>query len=621
MKYHDGRLDGTYVLSELVHYRTYPAVKSNHKKETRNEVIRRVEAMHQTKFPWYSDEIAEAFKPVYSGHALPSMRSMQFGGYPIFRSNARMYNCAYAPLTEWKDFADLFWLLLNGVGVGYSVQQRHISQLPYIWGFDGSEEFVVEDSKEGWADAVLHVLYNPLVKIDATKVRARGEILSTGGVASGPEPLLQALGNIKEVLLRAEGQLRPIEAFDIMCYLADVVVVGAVRRAATIAQFDPDDLEMLTAKSGDWYDEHPHRMRANISAVVLRNDTSTLARALEHTFASGAGEPGVLLTNNTDWGFNPCAEISLRPRGFCNLTETNVAACRDEEEFLMAIKTAAIIGTLQASYTEFDYIHPDWRKNAEEEALLGVSMTGQAQNWGLLSADLLQAGARAVREENQLWAEMLDIKPAARSTTVKPAGNSSAWLGTTSGIHAAHADFFLRRVRVDRKDNLGSYLIENYGEDEPESGSFIERDKFNSENIVVTMPIKMAGAIKRGEESAVDLLERAKHVYVNWVLPGHLEGENTHNVSLTVSYKPEEQDEIQAWMLANSDYWAGVALLPYDGGGYIQAPFEEITSQEYYRWLDLIPQDLDLADIEYYGATDMRAMEMACAGPNGCEVT
>lgn len=582
--------------------------------------------MHQTKFPWLESEIERAFKSVYRGLAVPSMRSTQFAGIPIFRSNARIYNCAFAPLTCWKDFADLFWLLLNGVGAGYSVKWRHIDQLPKVSaGYQST--FIVPDTKEGWADAVLFTLENPQLEADTSQVRPRGAPLSTGGVASGPEPLLQALANIKKILRQADGrQLRPIEAFDIMCYLADVVVVGAVRRAATIAQFDFYDTEMLQAKSGKWYISDPQRARANISAALERDLVSDspemIGEVLNYTFKSGAGEPGILLTGHPDWGFNPCAEIFLRPRGFCNLTEINIAACETPDDFLCAAWDAAVIGTLQASYIDFEYLHPDWRKNAEEEALLGVSMTGQAMRWNMLTDSLLREGAQTVLEANTEWARMLDINPAARTTTVKPSGNTSAWLGSiTSGIHAAHSDYFLRRVRVDRKDDLGRHLIQTFGEESPESDSFIEADKHNPENIVVTIPVQMSEAIKREEETALSLLERAKHIYTNWVLPGHIKGAGTHNVSLTVNFKPEEQEDITTWMIENRDYWSGISLLPYDGGTYVQAPFEEITREEYYQWLDKLPQDIELDIVYKDGYVDSRVQELACSGVNGCEVT
>jgi ribonucleoside-diphosphate reductase alpha chain len=551
------------------------------------------------------------------------MRTLQFAGMPIFRSNARAFNCSYAALTTWKDFSDLFWLMMNGVGTGYSVQQHHIDQLPVV--AEGNDGIVtLPDTKEGWADGLFYLLGNPKVKFDLSLIRPKGSPISSGGTASGPEPLAAAYEQIRGVLQNATGRrLRPVEAFDIMCYIADVVVVGGVRRAATICLFDASDKEMLTAKMGTWWDENPQRARANISAVVYRDGTErdVIEEVLDNTFHNETGEPGIFLTNDKDLGTNPCSEISLRDHGLCNLSEVNVAACETEEEFLAAVESAAILGTLQASYTYFSYIQESWRQNNEEEALLGISLTGQAQNWELLTAETLQKGARRAIEVNEEWAEKLEINPAKRVTTTKPSGSTSAWWGTTSGIHAAHAPYYLRRVRVDRKDAFGKYLIDTFGEEPANSGSFIESDEWAPENIIVSIPISMEGAILRNEESAVDLMNRAQHIYNNWIVPGHVKGENTHNVSLTVNYHPHEEDEIRDWMTTNVGSWAGISLLPYDGGSYSQAPFEAISQEQYEEWLTKIPMGVDFGSIDFSDSSDNRLGEVACAGPNGCEIT
>ncbi len=511
---------------------------------------------------------------------------------------------------------------MNGVGTGYSVQSHHVEQLPVI--SNGNSGIVtLPDTKEGWADGLYYLLTNRKVKFDLSKIRPKGSAISTGGTASGPEPLAAAYENIRSVLDGAVGrQLTPLEAFDIMCYVADVVVVGGVRRAATIALFDKDDTEMLTAKSGAWWMENPQRARANISAVVDRNKAEhkeTISAILEQTFSNGTGEPGIFLTNDIDMGSNPCMEVALRDHGFCNLTEINAEACKTREEFLNAVESATTIGTLQASYTNFTYLQPEWRKNAEEDALLGVSITGQAANWNLLDEDTLRAGANLSKNVNERIAEKIEINPAARITTTKPSGSTSSWWGTTSGIHAAHAPFYLRRIRVDRKDAFGQYLIETFGESSPNSGSFIELDEFSKENIIVTIPMQMKNAILREEESAIELMERAKHIYRNWIENGHVRGENTHNVSLTVSYKPEEMEAVKAWMVENSDAWTGISLLPYDGGSYTQTPFEEISEFEYHQWLRKIPTSVDFGAINYGGTSDERLGEIACAG-GACEI-
>ena len=622
---YDG-LDGRQILGDLVHYRTYAAVKEDGTKETREEVISRVEGMHKKRFPELADEIESVFYSVKSGKAVPSMRTMQFGGEAIERSHARSYNCAYSALTSWKDFADLFWLLMNGVGVGYSVQRHHVEQLPWIGQNFPSRDgdvFVVEDSREGWADGLVALLERPFTSFDTSLVRPKGALLSTGGTASGPESLLEMYGKVRIILLNAVGRkLTPLECFDIMCHVSDLVVVGGVRRAATIALFDADNQEMLTAKHGDWWVSNPQRARANISAVLERQDPDfepKLRHILDMCFESHCGEPGISLTNDKDYGFNPCHEIALKDKQLCNLTEVNVAACENSTDFYEAVLAATKLGTLQAAYTDFTYLQPQWKKNCEEERLLGVSMTGQAQNWDLLTEDVLYNGAMVANVANKLLANRLGIAPAARVTTTKPSGNTSAWWGTSSGIHAAHSPYYLRRMRVDRKDAFGKYLIWVYGENEANSGSFIETDAESPENIIVTVPINMTGAIVREGESALELLERAKRIYSYWVLPGHRSGPNTHNVSLTVSYRPEETEEIADWMVENRNYWAGVSLLPYDGGRYVQAPFEEISEEEYREWVEKVPSAVDFSNINFGGIIDERLGELACTG-GSCEV-
>ncbi len=616
--------DGRQILGDLVHYRTYAAVKEDGRKENRGEVISRVREMHQRRFPDLAEEIAKAFEEVDEGRVVPSMRTMQFGGSPVEKSNARSYNCAFAALTTWKDFSDLFWLLMNGVGVGYSVQSHHVNQLPKIRKPSYHRSvYDVPDSSEGWADGLAVLLENPFVMFDTSQVRPKGAPLSTGGTASGPESLVEMYEKVRVVLLNAlDRKLSPLECFDIMCHVSDLVVVGGVRRAATIALFDADDEEMLTSKHGKWWKTNSQRARANISAVLVRDDPDfepKLRNILDKCFESHCGEPGISLTNDRDWGFNPCHEIALRDGQLCNLTEINAAACQTEAQFLRACKSAAVIGTLQASYTDFDYLAPKWKKNCEEEALLGISMTGQAQNWELLTEELCDRGERFARAMNERWSKLIGINRAARLTTTKPSGNTSAWWGTSSGIHAAHSPFFLRRMRVDRKDAFGKYLIWLYGEAEAESNSFVESDATNPEDIIVTVPVHMPDAIYREDESAVDLLERAKHIYQHWVKPGHRSGANTHNVSLTVTYRPEEQEAVADWMSENREYWAGISLLPYDGGRYIQSPFEEITEEEFVAWLDKVPAAVDFSAIDFRGQSDERLGELACTG-GACEV-
>lgn len=374
-----------------------------------------------------------------------------------------------------------------------------------------------------------------------------------------------------------------------------------------ISLFDCDDNEMLSAKSGMWWEYAPQRARANNSALILRDENvaKNIRRVMQFMYDSGAGEPGIALTNNLDMGGNPCFEIALNDGQLCNLTEVNVAACNNVEEFLHAVEQATLIGTLQASYTSFEYLQPKWRETCEREALLGVSLTGQAQKWTELESWLKHPRLRTcVQDTNRQIAELIGINPSARITTTKPSGTTSAWLGTTSGIHAAHSNYYIRRVRVDISDPIAKLV---------KDCAFVEPDVFNPENLVVSIPIASPDAITRKEESAIDLMERAKYIHTHWISIGHIEGDNTHNVSLTVSYTPEEKEKIIEWLIENNKSWAGISFLPYDGGTYRQAPFEEITEDCY----SLLRRAFDLPDLSeanYINTLDERLGELACAG-------
>ncbi|KAH7821306.1 ribonucleoside-triphosphate reductase [Monocercomonoides exilis] len=453
-------------MSEIVFYRTYAQTLSSGRKETFEETVQRVENMHINKFPEHFFEIHQAMNFVREKKVVPSMRSMQYAGRAIELSNARMYNCSFTNIENFRDFADILFLLCCGCGCGYSVQKRHVSKLPAIK--QGHEElFIIPDTKEGWAESVVHLLENPEVQFDYSKIRPRGAQLSTGGTASGPETLELMHENLRTIVKGAIGRkLKPLEVHDILCQIGDLIVSGGSRRSALISLFDVDDEEMMNCKAGwEWFNTHPHRARANNSAVLLRSSPTfmnDLKMCVRKCFENGTGEPGVFLTNDPDYGTNPCAEISLRSKQMCNLTEVNVAACKTKKEFIEAVEAAAALGTLQATYTNFEFIQPEWKKNCEEEALLGVSLTGLAQNWELISADggaTLEEAAQRAKEVNAEWAKRLGINPAARIGCVKPSGTTSALLGTTSGIHAAHAPYYLRRVRIESNSPITAYLL------------------------------------------------------------------------------------------------------------------------------------------------------------------
>lgn len=991
------------LLAEIVRLRTYAAKKPDGTKETHEQTVERCIAMHVKKFPQFEINIREAFEFVKNKKVVPSMRSLQFSGQAIEKENIRQYNCSFLNITCFKDFADTLYLLACGSGVGYSVQDRHVSQLPEI-SLGSSNLMIIGDSKESWADSVLELLNNVQMSFDYSHIRPNGAPLSSGGTASGPEPLIECHSNMRKILFAARGRkLTSVEVSDLICHIAMCIVSGGVRRclpfdslihttrgmipidqvkvgdtvqtskgyskvtdvfeqgvqttikvvtdagvlectpnhkvavidgfnsykwvaagsltegdrlvysnvslqvdtksklpectytvsahattlktlivpeldaelswllgylqgngyvavhehgggkrngivsavipldaperlsklekcmsrfglsivtkdgdgackivsvssvmladylqkhlkiaktsmavpryifeskedvrasfvcglfdadgaannrpvhissvypeylseiqklcaslgipsyvklnrpakgvwkdlyhlcfkssgrhhltrylelygtkrisevtkgqraysykstelpeyafpkklnisvdnigvdslefvpvkvlqvgsgrtvptfdlevadvhefycegflvhnSALINLFDADNEDMLTYKSGNWWENNPQRGKANVSAILHRQDmefVSKFKNIMEKCYASNCGEPGISLTNDYDWGFNPCHEIALRSYSACNLTEVNVAAVYTQEDFLNAVVAATFIGTLQASYTNFNYVSDKFKKNCDEEALLGVSFTGQAENWGILNEDSLRLASIASKETNLRWAEHLGINPAARIGCVKPSGSTSAVLGTTSGIHAAHAPFYLRRVRIAKTDPISQYLT-------AEASGLIEQDVFDNYSNVVTVPVKKDGAIQRGEERAIDTLERMKHISENWIKSTHNYGSNTHNVSLTVNYKESEKSEVVEWMLRNSDSYSGISLLPFSGSTYTQAPFEEITEEVYNEWVKKVPTSLDLSKINYGDRLDERAGESACSG-GSCEI-
>lgn len=608
---------GSRFLSELVLNRTYAATKPDGYKESAEEVIDRVLNHHIENYPQFKNEILSLREPLLNKQVVPAMRWLQFAGKGISKDHVKGFNCSYTTVESFRDFAEIFYILMCGTGVGYSVRRRHVDRLPVIKS-GHVDRFAINDSKEGWADSVKELLTNPNASFDYSLIRPAGAPLSTGGTASGPEPLRDTHEKIRSILRNAvDRKLTSLEVHDIVCIISDAVVVGGVRRAALISIFDPDDEEMLRCKHGNWWETAPWRARANNSAALLRGNPHSqqqFQRIMQACHDSNAGEPGIFWTDDEDWGTNPCAEIALRPRQFCNLSEVNVAACKTPHELLEAIKAATILGTLQASYTNFSYLHPRWRENTNEEALLGVSLTGLAENWGLVNqGKLLRYLSHYMKSINRKWAPLIGVNPAARIGCVKPSGTASAYLGTTSGIHAAHSPHYLRRVRIDSTHPVAEHLLKVLPKE------FIEKDNFSSTNLVVTIPVQAAKAINREQESALELLERAKYIQENWIQSSHRSGKNTHNVSLTVSYKPEEWKDVVKWMWENKDYYAGISLLPHSDHVYQQAPFEAISKEEFTRLSKKFPK-VDFSKVNYSSHADDRKAEAACQA-GSCELT
>lgn len=929
------------LLSDIAAFRTYAKYLPNFgRRESLEETINRDLMMQLERFPKLSRDIMKAFQKVHELKIMPSMRGLQFAGDAILKNNVRQYNCSYTPIDHVKTFSEILFLLLSGVGVGYSVQKTHISKLPRI-GIPREEgRFIIHDSIVGWAqavDALMDGYFNNSIRpiFDFTAIRPKGSYLvTTGAKAPGPEPLKYMLQVVEGKLKAATGRkLKPIEVHDIVCLISDCVLAGGIRRAALISLFDRDDSEMLKAKSGDWWVKHPYRARANNSAILPRNEV-TKEEFLEIFKAcqdSGAGEPGFSWTSNPEWGFNPCVtgdteiltkagycridslvdqkveiwngfewsevtpkitgtnqkiltitfsdgrilnctpyhkfhiakdykggteiveardlesgmklikhefpvveggveyehaytqgfisaegmdnykfcwiygpkksalsrltggqltswnetydrgyytikhtplpksfvpfnwsvkskldwlsglidgdgvelkegglqltsvdrrflsnvqqllstlgvqskvtlmaksgmrslpdgngnnrefycqdtyrilvgavqmqtlkklglnctrmkfdktpnrdasqfvtvvdvtengeaekvycfnepkrhlgifggvitgqchEISLQPNQFCNLTTINQTGILNEKDFLDRVYSATLLGTLQASYTDFPFLRDKWRIVTENEALIGCSFTGIADSGGIVTPDLLQKGAALCKEVNEKYAKKIGINPASRLTAIKPEGTSSTVLGSSSGIHARHSQYYLRRIRINKNDALASYLMSVVPE-------LVEDDVTSSNGIVVTIPQESPkNAILRENETALDLFDRALMYNKNWVAPGHRSGDNMNNVSCTISVRDHEWKDLAEVMWDNRHMYSGISLLPFDGGSYKQAPFESCT-QEKYEELSKLVKEIDLKQVKEDDDNTNRMEQIACAG-GVCEIS
>ena len=620
------------ILSDItVHMKYARFSPEKQRRETWTEIVERNKSMHVTKFNLlynnnieFKNMLDNTYNLIHQKKVLPSMRSMQFGGKAIEVSNNRVYNCAFMPIDSINAFSEAMFLLLGGTGVGYSVQYTNVNKLPIKQEMQDMIpiKYEIPDNIEGWADAVkigvLSQLYGFSLDFDYGLIRPKGAILKTsGGRAPGHEPLKLCLEEIQKVLESVEvgERMSSLNAHDIMCYLADAVLSGGIRRAAMISLFDKDDEEMLLSKWSEGEDgfwtENPQRMRAN-NSVVLDRETVTKAdfeKVWSVARDNNSGEPGFYFTNDTTWGTNPCCEIALRPHQFCNLTEINVSDVQDKIDLAERVTAATFLGTLQASYTDFHYLRDEWKTTTEKDALVGVSMTGIASG-KILEHDLVEM-SELVKSVNKKCADMIGINSAARTTCVKPAGTTSLTLGTSSGIHAWHNEYYIRRLRVKKNEPIYSYLYINHPD-------LIEDDTFDSDGAVISVP-QMApnGSILR-TESSLDLLNRVKKFSQEWIKPGHIDGINTHNVSATVSVRPDEWDEVSNWMWQNRDEYNGIAVLPYNGGGYEQAPFEDCTEETYHKMYQTL-RSIDLTQIwEEEDQTSLQG-EVACAG-GVCEI-
>jgi ribonucleoside-diphosphate reductase alpha chain len=654
------------ILSDITIFNKYAKyVPEKQRRETWDELVTRNLEMHIKKYPDIRGEIINAYKYVYDRKVLPSMRSLQFGGAPIELANNRMFNCAFTTAEHPAIFSETMFNLLGGSGVGFSVQSRHVSQLPKIVGpSEKQRRFLVGDSIEGWADAVkvlikAYTLGKSDPVFDFRDIRPKGSrLITSGGKAPGPDPLRICLDKLRSVLNQSVGrQLKPIEVHDMICHIADAVLSGGIRRAALISLFDKDDMDMLSAKgqlvvddweftlSNDmyfgwvyyktqrvdlvlspkeyedliasskvtWYHLEPQRGRANNSAVLKRGEVTeqewfALWKKVEN---SGSGEPGVFWTNDYDMGTNPCAEIALNPNQYCNLVETNASDITTQEELNARVKAATLIGTLQAGYTDFHYLRNIWKETTEREALLGVSMTGIGS--GTVLHLNLEEAAKVCVEENKRVATLIGINSSARITTVKPAGTTSLVLGSSSGVHAWHNDYYIRRMRVGKNEPLYAYM-------KAKVPALIEDCYFKPHlEAVMSFPQKAPDNAIYRTESFKDTLERVKRFNLEWIDNGHVYGNNKHNVSCTISLKADEWEEAGKWMWENKDNYTGISVLPYDGGTYIQAPFED-CSKETFEELFQHLESIDLTLVKEDEDLTTTKENLACAG-GFCEVT
>ena len=630
------------IYAEFIHKSRYARWREeDNRRESWDETVARLIEYYtiQSKLPDTAETAAvmgRLHSAILNLEVMPSMRAMMTAGPALDRCNVAAYNCAYLPVDSLRSFDEAMYILMCGTGVGFSVENKYVEQLPRI-----AEEFTesasvirVGDSKEGWARALRELIAllaaGQLPNWDTSGVRPAGARLRTfGGRASGPEPLVDLFEFATRLFRGAAGRrLTSIEAHDLMCKIADVVVVGGVRRSAMISLFDVTDDRMSVAKSGVWWDDaevkrHGYRALANNSAVYThrRPDMGFFMKKWKELHDSHSGEPGIfsryacerIAARNGrrdvsyDFGTNPCSEIILRPFEFCNLTEVIVRATDGPADLKRKVALATILGTIQSTLTNFKYLRKIWQKNCEEERLLGVSLTGILDNPEVINAKLLAELREVAVDTNKEWAERLGIVPSAAITCVKPSGTVSQLVDAASGLHPRHSQYYLRTVRADNKDPLTAYL--------KDAGVYCEPDVTKPNNTTVFyFPRKSPDTSATREEiTAIDQLEIWKSLQEHWC---------EHKPSATIYVKDDEWMKVGAWVYENFDFLSGVSFLPHDGGTYRQAPYQELTKEEYEAWIAEHPMPvLDWDDLRFYETEDNTtgSQELACTG-SSCEI-
>jgi len=572
---------------------------------------------------------------VLSQKVMPSMRCVMTAGEALKRENVAAYNCSYVAINRPQSFDEVLYILMNGTGVGFSVESKDVEQLPLVAEshFDTDTTIVVADSKLGWAKGLkelIGMLYvGQVPRWDLSKIRPAGTPLKTfGGRASGPEPLDALFKFCVDIFKKAAGRkLTTIECHDIVCKIADIVVVGGVRRSALISLSDLNDDRMRVAKSGQWWLDESQRALANNSAVYREKpDMGLFMEEWKSLYESKSGERGIFNRASAtatvkkhgrrdpdyDFGTNPCSEIILRDKEFCNLTEVVVRATDSMEDLKAKVRLAAILGTWQSTLTNFRYISSAWKNNCEEERLLGVSLTGimdseltNGKKAGL--AERLQELRDVAVATNKEYADKLGIPQSAAVTCVKPSGTVSQLCDSASGIHARHNPYYIRTVRADKKDPLAALMID--------AGVPVEDCVMRPNNVYVfSFPMKAPDdAVFRTDMSAIEQLELWVTYQDNWC---------EHKPSVTISVKEHEWLDVGAWVYNHFDKMSGVSFLPFSDHVYAQSPYQDCTKEEYEAFAAKMPKDIDWARLKDYEKTDLTigSQELACSSAQGCEV-
>jgi ribonucleoside-triphosphate reductase (thioredoxin) len=578
---------------------------------------------------------AELDEAVLTQKVMPSMRCLMTAGEALKRENISGYNCSYVAIDRPQAFDEVLYVLMNGTGVGFSVERQYVSQMPVVAEafFPSDTTIAVSDSKLGWAKALkelVGMLYvGQIPQWDLSKVRAAGMPLKTfGGRASGPEPLDRLFRFCVDTFKHAAGRkLNSVECHDIVCKIAEVVVVGGVRRSALISLSNLSDDRMRHAKSGQWWNDHGQRALANNSACYTEKpDMGIFMDEWRALYESKSGERGIFNraaanmmavksgrreVGDHEFGTNPCSEIILRSREFCNLSEVIVRPNDTAETLAEKVRLATILGTIQSTLVNFKYVSKAWKKNCEEERLLGVSMTGimDCKLTNGKSGDLpklLESLKKIAVETNEQFAKKLGINQSVAITCVKPSGTVSQLTDAASGIHARHNPYYIRTVRGDKKDPLTQMMID--------SGFPVEDDVMNPSNTsVFSFPVKVdKNAVFRHDMTAIEQLEIWLVYQKHWC---------EHKPSVTISVKEDEWMEVGAWVYKNFDYMSGVSFLPFSDHTYKQAPYQDCTVEEYKTLLAKMPKDVDWLKLSEYEMSDMTigAQELACSA-GGCEI-